>query len=544
MALAIFVSASALAESPRLNVRALGNNRIALTVTPVRPESVYDIFARTNGPEGHWIRITQILGGTNGSSTISYEFQTQPDPKLSGFTLPNLSRWTLVAGFGDDSDGDGLPDTYEDLVTRTDPVSGDADDGYSDPDGDGWANLQELSNNTDPLRADRPPDPRVSVSFYSQTNSLRQGKAVLKLQNTSGVLPEYFVIDRAERTLRPPTEDPRYRRPVPFPGQRSSPTNPPPIRRPVQNGSRFRPGEPSMITGPFKTVGRVNTRPGISEYSYEETNVDTLFQPLYRVRAHFVPPLRAFLNRVDASSIRETRLAVNVNQTTNGYNLVALHPIPYARYLLLVRDRNHPRWRASGYFESGTNTNPVHFRADPKGMMIGGQRPMALSLVRFTPGLFEPEFTAGWAEDSDGDGLPDIYEVLATETDPVRSDTGDSGLLDGYKDPDRDGWSNLEEFRRRTDPSKADAAPQAVTLKNPTLMEIMRAMPVQSDLPYETRVLIRTNTAARYEPLNQPLPMLFHPMNSADRRNTRGNFDLLISRHVPNGPIQRPADWH
>ena len=54
--------------------------------------------------------------------------------------------------------------------------------------------------------------------------------------------------------------------------------------------------------------------------------------------------------------------------------------------------------------------------------------------VKFLPDVVEPEFTAGWGEDSDGDGLPDIYEVLVTQTDPDNADTGNTGTLDGYKD--------------------------------------------------------------------------------------------------------------
>ena len=53
-------------------------------------------------------------------------------------------------------------------------------------------------------------------------------------------------------------------------------------------------------------------------------------------------------------------------------------------------------------------------------MMSSGQSPISMPEVRFLPGVVAPEFTAGWGEDSDGDGLPDIYEVLVTGTDGVR----------------------------------------------------------------------------------------------------------------------------
>ena len=59
--------------------------------------------------------------------------------------------------------------------------------------------------------------------------------------------------------------------------------------------------------------------------------------------------------------------SVTAQQTTNGCALTALNPIPYARYLLLVRDKNDPQWRASGYFVSGTNWHPVYIQVDKKG---------------------------------------------------------------------------------------------------------------------------------------------------------------------------------
>jgi hypothetical protein len=54
--------------------------------------------------------------------------------------------------------------------------------------------------------------------------------------------------------------------------------------------------------------------------------------------------------------------------------------------------------------------------------------------------------------DSDGDGLPDDYELTATQTNPALADTGNTGISDGYKDPDGDGWTNLEEASLGTDP--------------------------------------------------------------------------------------------
>jgi hypothetical protein len=67
---------------------------------------------------------------------------------VAGFDLPGDS-------VGEDIDGDGLPDSYELLVTGTDPTNPDTwhtgrSDGYKDSDGDGWTNLDEMRNGTNP----------------------------------------------------------------------------------------------------------------------------------------------------------------------------------------------------------------------------------------------------------------------------------------------------------------------------------------------------------------------------------------------------------
>jgi len=167
---------------------------------------------------------------------------------------------------------------------------------------------------------------------------------------------------------------------------------------------------------------------GYADYRYIDANVDEFAQPAYRIAPHYTPPLRAVLNQVDAAAIRKTIIHTAMEPTTNGYALTVPNPIPYAWYLLLVRDKNNPTWRASGYFMSGSNREPVHLLVDKKGMQHDGQSPVAMPEVHFLPDAVDPEFVAGWGEDSDGDGLPDVYEVLVTFTDPNNADTGNSGF--------------------------------------------------------------------------------------------------------------------
>ncbi len=83
--------------------------------------------------------------------------------------------------------------------------------------------------------------------------------------------------------------------------------------------------------------------------------------------------------------------------------------------------------------------------------------------------------------DTDDDGLADGEEVLPGAdghvTDPLRADTDRDGMSDGFEsrfgldptnpgdasgDPDGDGLTNLQEFQRGTDPFNADTTPPAV----------------------------------------------------------------------------------
>jgi len=514
----------------RLTVQPKGTNQVELTFGPVMPGVWYEVLARTNRPDGHWITFAgAFLGPSNKIVTTTCNLGGGGD--LSGLTLGTLRHWTFVAGCWDDTQGDELPSLYKDVVLLGDPFS--SADPYGDPMGDGWNNLQKLQNNMDPYRAYPPPPPQSSVSFFQGTNDLRHGHAVLTWRLTGGPVPDYFLIERAIRTLRPQTNYMRQNQP--FPGARFGAfgTNRPPNYRPMPGRPPgWQPEEP-FITGPYQAVARAPGQTGLSEYRYVDPNVDTLFQPLYRIQPHYSPPLRAVLHEVDTAEIRKTIISVVAQQKTKGYALIVPHPIPYARYLLLVRDKNDPQWRGSGYFASGTNRDPVYLHVDQKGMMHEGQSPLAMPVVKFLPDVVEPEFVAGWGEDSDGDGLPDVYEVLVTHTEPDNADTGNTGILDGYKEMAGDGWGNLEKFRRRADPFKPAQPPAPVVLTQPTMSEAMQATLPKTDLSYEPQVEVRVIGTGDFEPIHQALGMLYQMSDPRNPYRVRGNFDLRISWVVP-----------
>lgn len=366
------------------------------------------------------------------------------------------------------------------------------------------------------------------MSFYQGTNDFRHGHAVVTWQFNGGPKPDYVLIERATRTPRPMTNDFRIRRHPPFGAANSRfPTNWPRNLHSMYGRPSWQRQDPFVI-GPYQVVAQCRGVPGLKEYRYIDPNVDTLFQPLYRIQPHYSPPLRARLDRVDAAEIRKTIITITARPIADGYALTVPHPIPYARYLLLVRDKNDPQWRASGYFTSGTNRDRVYLHVDKKGMMHEGQSPLAMPEVKYLPDVVEPEFVTGWGEDSDGDGLPDVYEVLVTHTEPDNADTGNKGTLDGYKVMTSDSWDNLEKFRRRADPLQPAQPPPAVELIRPTEREILNAATPKTDLNCDLQMEVRTNGASNYQPIGQ-VPWMITQVTNFRQLNEPKDFDVRLS---------------
>mgnify|MGYP001634608385 CR=1 FL=1 len=58
--------------------------------------------------------------------------------------------------------------------------------------------------------------------------------------------------------------------------------------------------------------------------------------------------------------------------------------------------------------------------------------------------------------DTDGDKLPDGYEVLTLNTDPLEVDTDENGISDADEDFDNDNLNNLGEYENKTEPFNPD----------------------------------------------------------------------------------------
>lgn len=511
---------------PRLDVKAKSTNELEFTLNPIVPGGYYEIMARSNSPDAHWIGLLGVIGESNQTAIANFKSDAPENPKTSAnFKISDLGKWTLIAVVGADSDGDGLSDNYEELVTHTDPYFADTGnlgtpDGYRDPDGDNWSNLDEVSKGTDPLRWN-PPDVPGGFSARFFTNNT----VILTWSHWGGTLPDYFVIERADRSLRPPPN--------------RSPTN-----RPPANRFYGRRPDDLFTTSEYQTVAKIFPKSDLHDYKYVVTNVDTLPQPLFRIRSHYTPPTIRVPIGSDSKTIRQTIREVSSRATTNGFDLVIIHPVPQARYLLLSRTSAKSQWRASGYFiVPGTNAN-LQLHVDSFGMMSGAaQRPTPLPDVRFVETSARMEFTCGSGEDSDGDGLPDIYEVLVSRTDPSRSISIRGGVLDGFADPDGDGWPNVEEFYRRTDPLSPNPIPKPVELKNPTAAELEKIFGSQpkTDLPLSMRAEIRKSGSSKFEPLLYAGLFLQSVIYDSRTNKALLNFELRIIS-IPPSRLGRPPE--
>ena len=126
---------------------------------------------------------------------------------VPGSPIPALGRQFFRIGTKTDSDGDGLSDAFERLVSQTDPLASDSDgdglpdgwehengldpnlwsDAYSDPDGDGVPNLYEYHHGTQPQVSDAVQVERI-VAGGSGTNAVATLSAALAASSPYSVI--------------------------------------------------------------------------------------------------------------------------------------------------------------------------------------------------------------------------------------------------------------------------------------------------------------------------------------------------------------------
>jgi hypothetical protein len=161
-----------------------GTEEAVVTLTGTVAERMYVLLSRTSvsGGSGSWV-IEQYVEGAAGGNV------TQARVAYGG-----REALYVMAGLGEDSDGDGLVDAYEVYVLKTCPDAGDSggtatDDGYRDPDEDQWTNMQEMENRTDPLLFNSPPAPTGLQALISADNT----KIELKWDPAPGPVVGYMV---------------------------------------------------------------------------------------------------------------------------------------------------------------------------------------------------------------------------------------------------------------------------------------------------------------------------------------------------------------
>jgi hypothetical protein len=141
----------------------------------------------------------------------------------------------------------------------------------------------------------------------------------------------------------------------------------------------------------------------------------------------------------------------------------------------------------------------------------------------------------------DGDGLPDIYEIYACGTDPTKSVSTGSGLLDGYLDLDSDGWTALQEFRARTNPRQANAPLKEARLDKPSGKAFYAILGRSefTDLPWIEKISVRKVGDVGFTPLEGEAQLPFFETLKGQHPDMLLPFDVSIQYAPPGTEIVR-----
>ncbi len=134
------------------------SNEVSVAVHGTQVDMAYELLSKTNLADTIWVSEGQPFLGQDGQTATT----VTPGERTNSLFLRARS-WV-------DSDGSGMPDWWQLQwfgQTGVDP--------YGDDDHDGWSNLQEYQNGTNPKAFDTPPPPqafRASVNQSTWTASL------------------------------------------------------------------------------------------------------------------------------------------------------------------------------------------------------------------------------------------------------------------------------------------------------------------------------------------------------------------------------------
>ncbi len=130
------------------------SNEVSVAVHGTQVDMAYELLSKTNLADTIWVSEGQPFLGQDGQTTTTV---TIGDRTNSLFL--RARSWV-------DSDGSGMPDWWQLQWFEQTGV-----DPYGDDDQDGWSNLQEYQNGTNPKAPDLPPPPQGLTVQYSGSGS-------------------------------------------------------------------------------------------------------------------------------------------------------------------------------------------------------------------------------------------------------------------------------------------------------------------------------------------------------------------------------------
>ncbi|MFY9826791.1 MAG: Ig-like domain-containing protein [Thermoanaerobaculia bacterium] len=349
----------------------------------------------------------------------------------------------LTIASGADSDNDGMPDAWE-IAHGLDPNN--PADAAQDPDGDGLSNLQEFFAGTDPHNADTdgdglsdsrelalgtdPLNPDTDGDGLSDGQEVALGTDPHNADTDGDGIPDGQEVANGTDPLTP---EPPFVSPKPILGtgcfvsalNRTAPVKP--------DGSWVLPNVPSNL-GPVR-VRATCPATGGGLLSGQSDLIDVPTDGVLRVATiDFANP------QPIPTSLRLTAPASSLTAPGQTLQLAATATYPGGATADVTVAGSGTSYRTSNASIASVDNDGLVTAAASSGTVL-------LSAVNEGAlGIFQVQVLL--SPDSDGDGLPDDYEI-ANGLDP-------NNPADALADPDHDGLTNLQEFQLGTNPQKAD----------------------------------------------------------------------------------------
>ena len=193
----------------RMAMRAMGLDTPSFDETGGGSGSDTNTWAFTFDTNGLWLEIMGVsnvaaLNLHNTLADVQYELLSKPDLTLTqwlsegmvlGSELTNITPATVTVGnrttnlffwakSWQDSDGSGLPDWWQMQNFGHLGV-----DPYGDPDGDGWSNIQEFQNSTNPNTFNTPAAPQNVTAVWNANN----GNVHVTWTPAAGTVTNYLI---------------------------------------------------------------------------------------------------------------------------------------------------------------------------------------------------------------------------------------------------------------------------------------------------------------------------------------------------------------